>query len=104
MRERLTVAFTLAILGFFATTGVTSAAVLEDETDVMIATGLIALGLMALLCFFYGVRHAMGLDKAPPLEADEHGHEAALPGPGHADHGHDHDNEHEHSHAAAAHH
>jgi hypothetical protein len=72
MRERLAVAFALAVLAFIATTGVSSAAVLEDEDDVMIATGLVALGLMAVLLVFYGIRHAMGLDKPPPLEPDAH--------------------------------
>ena len=102
MRERLTVAFTLAILGLFATTGVTSAAVLEDKEDVMVATGLIALGFMTLLLGFYGVRHVLGLDKAPPMEADEHTHYASLPGSGHADD--DHGHEHEHGQTAPAHH
>ena len=73
MRERLTVAFALAVLGFIATTAVASAATIEDRDDVMILTGLVALGLMALLFVFYGLRHALGLDKMPPpVEADPH--------------------------------
>jgi hypothetical protein len=73
MRQRLTVALTLAILGFFATTGVSSAAVLEDRDDVMIATGLVCLGLMAVLFAFYAIRHSLGLDKMPPqVEPDPH--------------------------------
>jgi hypothetical protein len=72
MRQRLTVAFTLAVLGFFATTGVSSAAVLEDREDVMIATGLVAGGLMVVLLAFYALRHSLGLDKMPPLEPDSH--------------------------------
>jgi hypothetical protein len=76
MLERFFTALALAFLASIATTGVSSAALLETQGDVMIATGLVAIGLMVLLFVAYSIKHAFGLDKIPPpleAEVDPHG-------------------------------
>ena len=73
MLGRFLTAFALAILGALARTGVSSAALLSDRGDVMIATSLLIIGAMALLLVLYLIKHALGLDKMPPPpETDPH--------------------------------
>ena len=60
MVERLLVSSGLAILAVAATTGTTEAA--SDRTEVMVGTGLVVLGVMAILFAVYLVRHTLRLD------------------------------------------
>jgi hypothetical protein len=70
MRERIVVSLALALLGAFASTGIASAALLEDQDDVMIATGIVALALMGVLFVFYMLKRAFGLVHGLPPETD----------------------------------
>ena len=85
MFGRFVTALTLALLASIARTGVSSAALLEDREDVMIATSLVVIGLMGLLLVIYLIKHALGLDKAlPPLEPEVDPHAAAHSSGNHA--------------------
>lgn len=72
MLGRLLTALALAVLGSIATPGVSSAALLSDRDDVMIAVSLVAIGLMAILLVLYLIRHALGFDKMPAAGLDSH--------------------------------
>ena len=75
MLERFITALALALLGLVARTSVTSAALLSDRDDVMIATSAAAIILMAVLLGIYLIKHAFGLDHVlPPPETDASGH------------------------------
>jgi hypothetical protein len=85
MFSRLLTALTLALLASISRTGVSSAALLEDREDVMIATSLLVIGLMGLLLVIYLIKHALGLDKAlPPLEPEADPHAAGHSSGNHA--------------------
>ena len=68
MLNRVTLAFALAFLGLFASTGVSHAA--SDKTEVMVGTFLVVLGLMAFLFIVFLVKWMLGLDRMPPAEPD----------------------------------
>lgn len=75
MLERLSIAAVLALLGLFATTGITAAAKSPDLTAVAGGTFLVALGAMAFLFIIYLIKVASGLEKRLPPEepgAPEH--------------------------------
>lgn len=75
MLNRVSVSLMLALLGVFATTGISYAAS-DDREEVIFGTAIVAVCLMALLFVIYLVKHALGLDKMPPPPADDgaHGH------------------------------
>lgn len=67
------VSMTLASLGVLGMTRSAFAATIEDRDDVMILTGVVAAGLMALLTLFYAIKWYFGLDAGPPPPAaDDH--------------------------------
>ncbi len=73
MIRRIFVSVTLASLGVFGMTRSAFAATIEDRDDVMILTGLVAAGLMAVLTVFYAIKWYFGLDESPPPPAaDDH--------------------------------
>jgi hypothetical protein len=77
MFSRIFVSITLASLGLLAITRSAFAATIEDRDDVMILTGVVALGLMAALTLFYAIKWYFGLDAGPPPPAADDHAEAA---------------------------
>lgn len=73
MFSRIFVSLTLASLGIFGMTRPAFAATIEGRDDVMILTGVVAAGLMAVLTLFYAIKWYFGLDAGPPPPAaDDH--------------------------------
>ena len=70
MLLRAAVSATLALLTLIAFGGVAYAADNPDLEEVAIGTFLVALGLMTFLLIVYLIKHAAGLDKPPPPEAE----------------------------------
>lgn len=75
MLGRVLTALTMAICGVLATTGVSSAAIeVNDRDDVMLVSAIFWGAVVFVAFLFYLVRHAFGLDKMPPPDAqDGHG-------------------------------
>ena len=74
MLNRVTVSLGVALLAVVASTGVASAAIVEDADGVMILTGSICVVLMLLLLLAYGAKRALGLEKPLTPEADGETH------------------------------
>ncbi len=71
MLNRFSVSLGLALLGFFASTGISYASAENpDRTEIVVGMFLVALGLMAVLLLAYLIKHALGLDKMPPAEPE----------------------------------
>jgi hypothetical protein len=76
MLQRAVFAVLFALAALNLTTGVSSAALDLDRTEVEIWTIVVALLFMAFLFVAYLIKHAFGLDRMPPAEpeAADHGH------------------------------
>jgi hypothetical protein len=74
MKTRLSVAFSMAVLGIVALTAPAGAAKGPDFDMVLFGTAAVALGLLVFLSLVYGIKVMTGIEKplAPP-EADTHG-------------------------------
>ncbi len=70
MLLRSAVSAALALLTLIAFAGVSYAAENPDLEEVAIGTFFAALGLMTFLLIIYLIKHAVGLDKPPPPEAE----------------------------------
>jgi hypothetical protein len=68
--QRVAFSLIFAVLAFAATTGVSQAAKSPDADEVMVWTGAVALGLMAVFFIAYLIKRAAGLDGMPPPESD----------------------------------
>lgn len=74
MINRLLASLGLAVAGFMASTGVSSAAWIETRSEVMYLTGAVVVIVLTVFSIGAGIRHAFGLDKMPPPEpGDGHG-------------------------------
>ena len=72
MSYRIFSSLTLALAGFVASTGVSFAAI-DNQDDVMLVTGATVAVFLAIVSTAALVKHLFGLDKAPPPEPDTGG-------------------------------
>ena len=75
MFKRFTASLGLVLLGLYASTGSALAADYSDRTKVMVGTGLVVLGFLAVLFIAYVLKRALGLVRMPVDEpqASTHG-------------------------------
>jgi hypothetical protein len=70
MLNRVTLALSLALLAFAASTGAAQAARGPDAEEVIVITSLVSVALMLVLLIAWLIKRAVGLDKLPPPEPD----------------------------------